>query len=120
MDQANSLALARIVVGASSWIAPEASLKASMLDPTPTQAPFIMRLFGAREIALGAVTLLAKPAHKPALLRMGLAVDSADAAAALMALKEKRLQPPQAALLAGMAGAGVVAGLVGLGQQRKA
>jgi hypothetical protein len=118
MDNAISLSLARIVVGTAAWAAPDLSLKAAMLDPTAPQSPYMLRLFGARDVALGAITLMAKPEHKPALLKVGLAVDGADAAAAARAVQLGQLKPPTGAALAGMALAAVVAGVVALGQQQ--
>jgi hypothetical protein len=118
MDNATSLSLARIVVGTAAWAAPELSLKAGMLDPSAPQSPYMLRLFGARDAALGLITLLAKPDHKPALLKVGLAVDAADAAAAVRAMQQRQLKPPAGITLAGAAAAAVVAGVVALGQQR--
>lgn len=118
MDNATTLSLARIVVGTAAWVAPEMSLRAGMLDATAPQSPYMLRLFGVRDAALGAITLLAKPEHKPALLKVGLAVDAADAAAAAHALQRGQLRTPTGLTLAAMAGAAVVAGVVALGQQR--
>jgi hypothetical protein len=119
MDNATSLSLARIVVGTAAWAAPELSLRAGMLDATAPQSPYMLRLFGARDVALGAITLMAAPEHKPALLKVGLAVDAADAAAAVHALQRRQVQPPTGVALAGMAVAAVVAGVVALGQQKR-
>ena len=119
MDTATTLSLARIAVGTAAWVAPETSLRAGMLDATQSQSPYMLRLFGARDAALGAITLLAKPEHKPALLKVGLAVDSADAAAAVHAMQRGQLRNPTGITLTGMAVAAVVAGVVALGQQRK-
>lgn len=116
MDQATSLSLARIAVGAAAWALPEISLRSGMLDAEAPQSPYLLRLFGARDVALGAITLFAPPAAKPALLKVGLGVDAADGAAALIALKQGQLKPVTGVLLAGAAGAAVVAGVTGLGQ----
>lgn len=118
MDNATSLSLARIAVGAAAYVAPDVSLRAGMLEPTAPQSPYLLRLFGARDVALGAITLLARPEHKPALLTVGLAVDAADATAAVRALQHGQLQPPTGVALAGMALAAVVTGVVALRQQR--
>ena len=118
MDNATLLSLARIAVGTAAWIAPEMSLKAGMLDHTAPQSPFMMRLFGVRDAALGAITLMATPAAKPALLKVGLAVDAADAAAAVRALQHGQVKPPAGMAMAGVALAADVAGAVALGQQQ--
>ena len=118
MDQATTLSLARIVVGAAAWAAPETGLKVSKLDAEAPQSPYLLRLFGARDVALGAITLLAPPASKPALLKVGVAVDSADAGAALLALKAGQLKPSVGLVMAAAAGGAIVAGIAALGQQK--
>jgi hypothetical protein len=120
MDNATALSLARIAAGAGAWATPELGLKVAMLDPTAPQAPYLMRLFGVRDLALGAVTLLASPDHKPALLKLGLLVDAADAAAGVMAYRAGAVKPPTGFALTAMALSGVLAGVVALGQQKKA
>lgn len=118
MDQATSISLARIVIGAAAWVAPQPALKAGLMNAEEPQSPYLLRLFGARDVALGAITLMAPPASKPALLKVGLAVDAGDAAAALLALKAGQLKPVAGAVLAGAGAAAVVAGVQALGQQR--
>jgi hypothetical protein len=118
MDNATTLSMARIVIGAATWIAPEFSLKAAMLDPTAPQSPFMLRLFGSRDVALGLITLMAKPEHKPSLLKVGVAVDAGDVAAALQALRAEQVKPPTGIALAAVAGSAVVAGVVALKQHQ--
>ncbi|GAA1941134.1 hypothetical protein [Nocardioides marmoribigeumensis] len=118
MDQTTTLSLARIAVGAAAWLAPRTSLKAALLDADAPQSPYLLRLFGARDVALGTITLLAPPASRRALLQVGLAVDSADTGAALLALKAGQLKPVVGAVMAGAAGAAVLGGVQALGQQK--
>ena len=108
-DQSTSLAVARIVIGAAAWVAPERSLRAGMLDADP-QSPFLLRLFGVRDAALGVAPLMAAPSARPALVKVGMAVDGADAAAALLALKSGAVRPMAGAIFTGMALAAVVSG----------
>ncbi len=115
-DQATSLAVARIVIGSAAWLAPQTSLRASLLDNAP-QSSFLLRLFGVRDAALGAITLMATPAARPALLKVGIAVDGADAAAALAALKSGAVRPATGVAFAGLALTAVAAGAVAVGQQ---
>ena len=117
MDQATSLSLARIVVGAAAWVAPRTSLRLARLDAEAPQSPYLLRAFGVRDVALGAVTLMSPAAVRPALLKVGVSVDSADAAAALLALRARQVTPLSGAVLAGLAGAGVAAGVQAIGQQ---
>lgn len=115
MDNTSSLAVARIVMGAAAWLAPENRLwSATMGSSTPA---YSMRLFGAREVALGAMTLMAGPSVRPTLLKVGVAVDSADAVASLLATRAGSLDKVRGVLLTGMAVAGVGTGVAGL-QQR--
>jgi hypothetical protein len=115
-DQATALAVARIVIGTASWIAPERSLRAGMLDSAP-QSTFLLRLFGVRDAALGVATLVAAPSARPALLKLGMAVDGADAAAALLALKSGAVRSSTGVIFAGVALGAVAAGAVASGQQ---
>ena len=115
-DQATSLAVARIVIGAAAWVAPERSLRASMLDDAP-QSPLLLRLFGVRDAALGAVTLMAPTSARPALVKVGMAVDGADAAAALLALRSGAVRPTTGLLFAGLALSAVAAGAASVGKQ---
>jgi hypothetical protein len=117
-DHVASLSIARVAIGATAWLAPRTALKGFLLDSSAPQAPYIMRLFAAREIALGGITLLAPPALKPALTKVGMAADSADAVAGALAAKAGEVRPWVGAVLTGAAVAAVVAGAVGLGQQK--
>jgi hypothetical protein len=108
-DHATSLAVARIVIGTAAWVAPERSLRSSMLDDAP-QSTLLLRLFGVRDAALGALTLMAAPSARPALLKVGVAVDGADAAAALLALKSGAVRPTTGVIFAGLALTAVAAG----------
>ena len=117
MDQATSLSLGRIVVGAAAWAAPTASLRVSQLDAEAPQSPFLLRLFGARDVALGALTILAPAATRPTLLKVGVGVDAGDAAAALLALKAGQLKLVPALAMAGTAGFAIFAGVQALGEQ---
>ncbi|CAA9323185.1 MAG: hypothetical protein AVDCRST_MAG34-1561 [uncultured Nocardioidaceae bacterium] len=119
MDNATSLSLARIAVGAAAYAVPERSLKAMMLDHTHHEAPFLMRIFGIRDLALGVATLLARPEHKPALVRLGMLVDAGDAGAGALALRAHAVKPALGAVLTGVPASAVVAGLVALGQQKR-
>ena len=86
MDNTAALSVARIVIGTTAWLAPDHRLWSSMTR-SPAQSSYTMRLFGAREVALGAVTLMAGPAAKPGIVKAGIAVDAADAAASLIAMR---------------------------------
>ncbi len=117
VDHAASLSLARIVIGAAAWLAPEHRLLTTALG-TPAQSPYTMRLFAAREVALGGMTLMAPPSVKPSLLKIGIAVDGADAAAGVLAARSGAVSRVAGVLLTAMALSGVAAGAAALGQQK--
>src|SRR3712207_6110558 len=93
MDNATSLSLARIAFGAAAYAVPERSLKTVMLDHTHPEAPYLLRIFGIRDVALGVATLLARPEHKAAFVTMGLLCDAGDAGAGALALRAKAVKP---------------------------
>ncbi|QIK67815.1 hypothetical protein G7072_17000 [Nocardioides sp. HDW12B] len=117
MDHVNSLAVARIAIGTGMLLAPEPSLKVGLLDPTARQAPYLARMFGSREIAIGALTLLAAPAQQVTLIKVGVAIDAADAVAGYLGIRSKGLSTPAGAALTGVAVVAVVSGLAGLRQR---
>lgn len=92
MDPIDSLAVARIAIGAAAWTVPTRSFGLLRLDGS-VHTPYVARMFAAREVALGAVTLLAGSEHKAALAKLGVAVDAADTAAGLLALRGKAISP---------------------------
>ena len=100
-----------------AWAAPTASLRISQLDAEAPQSPFLLRLFGARDVALGALTLMAPASTRPTLLKVGVGVDAGDAAAALLALKAGQLKLVPALAMAGTAGFAIFAGVQALGEQ---
>ncbi len=116
MDNTSALSLARVAVGAAAWLAPESRLWSATLGTAP-QSPYLVRLFGAREIALGAMTLMADPTTRPTLLKVGVAVDAGDAVASVLATRSGSLGAVRGVLLTAMAAAGVGTGVAGL-QQR--
>jgi len=104
----------RAWIGASAWLAPTLPGKLFGLDPASNpQAAFLARLFGARDAALAAGTLGSEGNARAQWLRLGLACDLADAAAAYLAGRNGTV-PKHAAILAGgtalaAAGMGVAA-----------
>jgi hypothetical protein len=117
MDNVDSLALGRIVIGAASWAAPTTSFRLFRLHDGSQHHPYLARMFGAREIALGAATLIAQGEHKSTLVKLGVAVDTADAAAGVIALRSKAVSPVLGVLLTGMAVAAVASGASSLGRK---
>jgi hypothetical protein len=111
-----ALAALRVVIGVAAWLAPRQSGKGFGLDPAANpQAPYLGRLFGARDVALGIGTLQATGEARKQWLRIGVAVDAADAAAALAAGRGGYLPPVAAGLVFAPAIAAVALGVAALG-----
>lgn len=114
MNPALGLAAARIGVGAVALANPDLAAKSFGLDPGANpQLAVMTRLFGSREILLGAVTLLAKGRAKRGLILAGVLIDAADAAAVFQATRDGIATKETAAALGGAATGAVFAGLAG-------
>jgi hypothetical protein len=74
------LGSARALVGIGSWLAPDLTARVFGIDPERSNR-FIARLFGARDLALGAALLAAPPRALPAVAAVGVAIDSIDSVA---------------------------------------
>jgi hypothetical protein len=107
----NAIAIGRIVVGASAWLTPNLAGRMFGLDPDGNpQLPYVGRLFGARDVALGAGALRSSRKQKDAWLTAGLACDLADCAAGALAGARGQLPPAAAALVTATAGAFALSG----------
>jgi hypothetical protein len=110
MNPVTGLALGRIAVGVASLAKPD--LVASTMGQSPS--PLITQWFGSREIALGALTLVASGSARRNLVLVGMAVDGADAGTAYAAIRAGHL-PRQAGFgLVAVAAGAAVSGLLGL------
>jgi hypothetical protein len=115
MNPALGLAAARIVIGGAALAAPDLGAKLFRLDPEANpQLPYMTRLFGSREIVLGAATLLARGSTRRNLVLAGIAVDAADAAAAYLAGQGRAVDRQTTVALTLPALGAVVAGAGGL------
>src|SRR5947208_2755960 len=82
----DAVAIGRIAVGASTWLAPNLAGRLFGLDPEGNpQLPYVGRLFGARDVALGAGALRSSRRSREAWLTAALACDVADVAAGVIA-----------------------------------
>ena len=82
MDPITGLAYGRIAVGTLSLLSPKLAARLFLLDPgTNPQVGYVTRLFGSREVALGAITLASSGAARERLVQVGIAVDGAGDAA---------------------------------------
>ena len=115
MNPVTGLSLGRIVIGAASVANPTMVTKAFGLDVEANpQTTFMTRLFGAREIALGAATLVASGRGRTGLVLLGVGVDGADAYAGYIGPKADGIDPKAGMLMTGVAGGAVLSGLLGL------
>ncbi len=118
MGEASVKALAglRIVIGLASWFAPNlAGTLFGLNVKRNKQAPYLARLFGVRDLALGIGTLMASGPARRTWLQLGLLCDTADAAAAGIGHRDGYLDTQTAALLAAPAIAAVGMGAAALG-----
>jgi hypothetical protein len=83
-DAINLLSGVRLVIGSSSWATPRLAGKLFGLDAGANpQSPYLARLFGVRDIALGWGVMNSEGQTQRQWLMVGLACDLADAAAGL-------------------------------------
>ena len=76
----------RSLIGVLAWLAPNLSARLFGIDPARNpSAPYLGRLFAARELALVAPLLSEDAAVQRRSLHVGMAVDTADAAASVAA-----------------------------------
>ncbi|MDF1602394.1 DUF4267 domain-containing protein [Nocardioides sp. YIM 152315] len=116
MNPVTGLSIGRIAVGTAAFVNPELGARMFQLDPASNpQLPYVTRLFGSREIALGVVTLLARGRRaQRGLIGLGVLVDAGDAAAGYLALQDGSLTRKSAMAMIGPALGAVGSGIVGL------
>jgi hypothetical protein len=119
MNPVTGLALGRIAIGATALASPDLAGKLFRLDVANNpQLPYMSRMFGSREIALGAITLMAKGKARRKLVALGMAVDGADAFAGYDAMRTGAVPQSVGMFLTAPALGAVVAGAVGLVTER--
>lgn len=92
MDPVTGLSLGRLAIGIGSIASPKLTARMFGLKPSDdTQGALFVRLFGVREIALGALTLMSKGDLRRTLVIAGVAVDSGDAATGAIGLARKEI-----------------------------
>lgn len=116
MNPVTGLSLGRIALGAVALANPALAARSLQLDGVGSpQVPYVLRLFGSREIALGVVTLLVRERRaRRGLIGLGVAVDAADVATAYVAMREGSVSRKTAMTLVGPAVGAIGSGLVGL------
>jgi len=119
MNPVTGLSLGRIVIGLIALASPDLAGKLFRLDVARNpQLPYMSRMFGSREIALGAITLLSKGAARRKLVALGMAVDGADAYAGYDAMRSGSVNQSVGIGLTVPAVGAVVAGAIGFATGR--
>jgi hypothetical protein len=114
MNPVIGLNIGRIAVGAVAIAKPDLLARTMGLDVSNAQWPFVSRMFGGREIALGAATLLAAGSARRNLVAAGMLVDGIDAVSGVLAIREKSVHPALAGGLVATGLAAVASGARGL------
>jgi hypothetical protein len=115
VNPVTGLSLGRIAVGAISFAKPDLAATMFGLDlQNNPQGAYVSRLFGSREIALGAATLLSRGKTRRNLLLAGIGVDLADAATGVLGIQDKSVSVRTGAMLIGPAVGAVLSGVAGL------
>jgi hypothetical protein len=110
-----SLATLRMAVGTSAWATPRLAGKAFGLDAAGNpQSPYLARLFGIRDIALGVGALSTTGEARRQWITLGVMCDVADALAGLLAGRAGYLPKVPTVLVTGVAVAAAGMGLSAL------
>lgn len=89
----------RSAIGAGAWLMPRFSGRLFGLDPDANpQAPYLGRLFGVRDVALGVGLGSSSGDQRRQWLQLGIVCDLADAAAGVLAGRRGEL-PPRATVM---------------------
>ena len=118
-DTVKALAVARVAIGTVALLFPSLAARLFLLSVKANpQLPYMTRLFAAREIAVGAVTLAAPENATSSMVGLGMAIDGSDAVAGIAAARSGIVSKPAGVLLAGVALAAVAAGGSALANRR--
>jgi hypothetical protein len=99
-----SLAMIRMAIGTSAWATPRLAGKAFGLDAAGNpQSPYLARLFGIRDIALGVGAISTTGEARKQWLTLGVMCDAADAAAGIFAGRAGYLPKVPTVLVTGTA-----------------
>ena len=110
-DTAKALAVGRVVLGSIALVFPTLAARLFMLKvKSNPQLPYMTRLFAAREIAVGALTLNAPESARTSMTGLGMAIDGSDAVAGIAATRSGAVSKPVGVLLTGAALGAVAAG----------
>lgn len=121
MNPVTGLSLGRIVIGLLAFANPPLAGKLFGLDVANNpQLPYLSRMFGTREIAIGTLTLVSRGSARRNLVLIGIAVDAGDAASGYLGIKEGSVPKVTGGMLIGPAIGAVLSGILGLRTGKKA
>ena len=120
MNPVTGLAFGRIAIGLLSFFSPALASKLFRLNARANpQSPYLSRMFGSREVALGAAALAARGSTWRTVAIAGVAIDAADAASGYLAGRDGYVSKPTSAFLTAPAIGAVVAGIAGVWISRR-
>lgn len=115
MDPITGLAYGRISIGALAFLSPSLAGRLFLLDPKSNpQLSYMGRMFGSREVALGAITLAASGDARRRLVQLGVAVDGADVVTGVLSAASGKVSKKAGLLLAVVGAAAVASGVMAL------
>jgi hypothetical protein len=118
VNPVTGLSLGRIAVGLLAFLQPALATKLFGLDISGNpQGPYLARLFGSREVAIGTATLLARGKTRRNLVLAGIGVDAADAATGVLGIRDKSVPARTGAMLVVPAVLAALSGVSGLRQK---
>ncbi|WP_182523450.1 DUF4267 domain-containing protein [Nocardioides dongkuii] len=119
MNPVTGLSLGRIAIGAVALADPHRAGTMFQLDPQLNpQLTYVTRLFGSREVVLGAATLLATGKARRNLVLLGILVDAADAGTGYLGIQDGSVTQKTGGALIGPAVGAMLAGVLGLRTKR--
>jgi hypothetical protein len=99
-----AIAAGRVAIGAGAYLAPNLAGRLFGLDPDGNpQSSYLGRLFGARDVALGAGAIRSPQKQRDAWVAAGMACDVADVGAGALAGIRGTLPPSAAVMVTGTA-----------------
>jgi hypothetical protein len=115
MEPITGLAYGRIAIGALSLLSPSLTARLFLLNPkTNPQLTYMGRMFGSREIALGAITLASSGEARRRLVQLGVAVDGTDAYTGIVSAASGAVSKKAGLLLTAAAAGAVATGILEL------
>lgn len=115
MDPITGLAYGRISIGVLAFLSPSLAGRLFLLDPKANpQLSYMGRMFGSREVALGAITLASSGEARRRMVELGVAVDGADIVTGVLSSASGKVPKKTGLLLAVVGAAAVASGVMAL------